>query len=129
MKEHMRFRRATGMWLALAVTLVGFGQNRIAQIRQISDADVSRVQSSVLLIDAHNDLPYYTVKGADVASPSASPHTDIARMKAGGVGATFFSAWVAKDYVEGNRSADRALQLIDSIRHDIVEKHPNDFIF
>src|SRR5205807_1925352 len=31
--------------------------------------------------------------------------------------------------VEGNRAADRTLQMIDTIKHDIVEKHPNDFLF
>src|ERR1700722_14594947 len=124
MREDMRPR----LLLAFAVASAGFGQNRITQIRTVTDADVARVQSSALILDAHNDLPYYTVQGRDIASPSASPHTDLARLKAGGVGATFFSVWVAKDYVEGNRSANRALQLIDSVRHDIVEKHPNDFV-
>jgi membrane dipeptidase len=113
--------------LALAVASAGFGQKQI-QIRTVTDADVVRVHASTLLIDSHNDLPYYTVQGRDIASASASPHTDLARLKAGGVGATFFSVWVAKDFVEGNRSANRALQLIDSVRHDIVEKHPNDFV-
>ena len=72
------------------------------------------VHRSALLIDAHNDVPYYTVQGRDIASASASPHTDLARMKAGGVGAHVFLVWVAKEYVEGNRSANRALQLIDT---------------
>jgi len=112
---------------ALASASAGFGQNQI-QIRSVTDADVMRVHSSALLIDSHNDLPYYTVQGRDIALDGASPHTDLARLKAGGVGATFFSVWVAKDFVAGNRSANRALQLIDSVRHDIVEKHPNDFV-
>ena len=68
--------------LALAIALAGFGQNRVIQIRTVTDADVARIQSSVLLIDAHNDLPYYTVQGRDIASASASPHTDLARLKA-----------------------------------------------
>ena len=73
-----------------------------------------RVHRSALLIDSHNDVPYYTVQGRDIASASASPHTDLWRIKAGGVGRTVFLVWVAKEYVEGNRSANRALQLIDS---------------
>jgi membrane dipeptidase len=113
--------------LALAVATGGFGQNQV-QIRTVTDADVVRVHTSALLIDSHNDLPYYTAQGRDIASESAAPHTDLARLKAGGVGATFFSVWVAKDFVAGNRSANRALQLIDSVRHDIVEKHPNEFV-
>jgi membrane dipeptidase len=81
-----------------------------------------------LLIDSHNDVPYYTVQGRDIASPSGSPHTNVASLKAGGVGGLFFSIWVAKEYVQGNRSANRALQLINSVRRDVVEKHPADFM-
>jgi membrane dipeptidase len=53
---------------------------------------------------------------------------DIARLKEGGVGGAFFAAYVASKYVEGNHSANRALQMIDSVRHDIVARYPNDFM-
>jgi membrane dipeptidase len=94
----------------------------------VSDAEVQRIQREVLLIDSHNDVPYYIVQGRDIASASASPHSNVAELKAGGVGGLFFSIWVAKDYVQGNRSANRALLLINSVRHDVVEKHPADFM-
>ena len=99
-----------------------------AQNRSVSDSEVRRVQQSTLLIDSHNDVPYYTVQGHDIASPNASPHTSVTELKSGGVGAMFFSIWVAKEYVQGNRSAHRALDLIGSVRHDVVEKHPSDFM-
>jgi membrane dipeptidase len=98
-----------------------------AQNRTIPDAEVMRVHHAVLLIDSHNDVPYYTVQGRDIASVGGSPHTTLASLRAGGVGGLFFSIWVAKEYVQGNRSANRALQLINSVRHDVVEKHPADF--
>ncbi len=94
----------------------------------VSGAEVERIQREVLLIDSHNDVPYYIVQGRDIASASASPHTNVAELKAGGVGGLFFSIWVAKEYVEGNRSANRALQLINSVRHDVVERHSADFM-
>jgi membrane dipeptidase len=100
-----------------------------AQTRTVTDAEVMRVHRAALLIDTHNDLPYWTVEGHDIASTSGAPHTSLAGLKQGGVGAVFLSAWVAKDFVEGNHSANRALQLIDSVKHDIVEKYPNDFQF
>src|SRR6185437_14598893 len=34
----------------------------------------------------------------------------------------------AASYVTGNRSANRTLQMIDTVRHDIVERYPNDFM-
>lgn len=99
-----------------------------AQSRAVTEAEVQRVHKSAFLIDSHNDVPYYTVQGRDIGSASGAPHTSIAELKAGGVGGLFFSIWVAKDFVQGNRSANRALQLIDSVRHDVVEKHPADFM-
>jgi len=111
-------------WVVLLVGIVAMGQTRV-----VTDAEVMRVHRGVLLIDTHNDLPYWTVEGHDIASADGAPHTSLAGLKQGGVGAEFFSVWVAKDFVEGNRSADRALQLIDSVKHDIVEKYPADFQF
>lgn len=81
-----------------------------------------------LLIDTHNDVPYYLVQGRDIAAADASPHTNLAKLKAGGVGGLFFSIWVAKEYVQGNHSANRALQLIQSVRRGVVENHPKDFM-
>ena len=99
-----------------------------AQTRSATDAEVARVHGATLLIDTHNDVPYYLVQGRDIASPDASPHTNLAELKSGGVGGLFFSVWVAKDYVSGNRSAHRALELIQSVRRDVAEKHAADFM-
>src|SRR5579862_2150881 len=100
-----------------------------AQTRTVTDAEVQRVHKSTLLIDTHNDLPSRTVEGFDVGSHTGTGHTDIQRLKEGGVGAQFFAVYVAADFVKGNHSANRALQMIDTVRHDIIEKYPNDFQF
>lgn len=100
-----------------------------AQTRTISDAEVVRVHRSVLLIDTHNDVPSRTVDGFDIGPRASDGQTDIVRLKEGGVGAQFFAAFVDSEYVKGNRSADRALAMIDTIRHDIIEKYPKDFMF
>ena len=55
-------------------------------------------------------------------------HTDLARLRQGGVGAVFFAAYVAASYGLGPRAYERAQQVIDIIRHDIVERYPNDFV-
>jgi membrane dipeptidase len=44
------------------------------------------------------------------------------------VGAQFFAVYVAGGYVNGNRSARRALEMIDTVRHDIIGRYPNDFV-
>ena len=99
-----------------------------AQHRQVTDEEVMRVHRAALLIDGHNDVTSRTVAGFDIAKPSADGHTDLPRMKAGGMGAQFFAAYVSVKYMENNQSAHRALQMIDTIRHDIVEKNPAEFM-
>ncbi len=95
--------------------------------RTVSDAEVERVQRSALLIDTHNDVTSMTVDGFDIGSHGGKTMTDIERMKAGGIGAQFFAVYVSKDYVKTNQSAHRALEMIDTVRHDIIDRYPNDF--
>src|SRR5579883_1763434 len=100
----------------------------IAQTRQISDAEVERVHSSAILIDTHNDITSRTVDGYDIGKAKNDGHTNVTALKEGGVGAQFFAVYVAADYVKGNRSAHRTLEMIDTVRHDIVARYPNDFV-
>ncbi len=95
--------------------------------RQVSDAEVERVHRSLLLIDTHNDVTSKTVDGFDIGETASTGHTDLARLRQGNVGAQFFAAFVASSYVDGNHSARRTLEMIDTIRHDIVGRYPNDF--
>ena len=96
--------------------------------RTVTDAEVTRVHDSTLLIDTHNDVTSATVAGLDIGKPNTEHMTDIPRMKKGGMGAQFFAVYVSATYVEGNHSANRTLQMIDTVRHDIVERYPNDFM-
>ncbi len=89
--------------LLIAVTA---SLNVIAQTKPISDAEVMRVHKSALLIDTHNDITSRTVEGFDIGPRNTSDrptHTDLVRMKEGGLGAQFFAVYVAADFVQGNR--------------------------
>jgi len=105
-----------------------------AQKRTVTDAEVMRVHKSALLIDTHNDIPTEDA-GKDrprdarfeISEPNPSTHTDLPRLRAGGVGAVFFVAYVSAAYVGGNRGSTRAHQVIDTILYDIIERHPADF--
>jgi membrane dipeptidase len=96
--------------------------------RTVTDEEVMRVHKSAILIDTHNDITGRTVAGMDIGEPSTDTHTDLPRMKKGGMGGQFFAVFVASSYVDGNHSANRALQMIDTVKHDIVEKYPHDFL-
>ncbi|MDT5042761.1 MAG: rane dipeptidase [Actinoplanes sp.] len=68
-------------------------------------ADISRVLAAMPVIDGHNDLPAalrarygYGVDG--LAAGLGDLHTDIPRLRAGGVGAQFWSVYVPSDLPE-----------------------------
>lgn len=109
--------------LFFAATIAVFGQ------RKVTDEEVMRVHRSALLIDTHNDVTSKTVAGFDIGPLASSGHTDVVRMKQGGIGAQFFAVYVSAGYVNGNHSANRTLQMIDTVRHDIVDGHASDFMF
>ena len=114
--------------LLMAVTLVG-------QKRTVSDAEVKRVHASALLIDTHDDFPTEQAGNdrpagsvIDIGVPSPKAHTDLARLRQGGVGAVFFAAYVAASYGLGPRAYERGLEVIGTI-HRVVDQYPNDFAF
>lgn len=96
--------------------------------RKVTGAEVESVHRSALLVDTHNDVTSFTVNGFDIGTTGSKRHTDLARLKAGGVGAVFFAAYVGPEYAASRTSAVRALEMIDTIRTDIVERYPNDFV-
>ncbi len=109
--------------LALALDALCFAQSP----RTVTDDEVRKVHQSALLIDTHNDVTSATVDGLDIGPLRKDGHTDLVRLKQGGVGATFFAVYVASSYTEGSHSANRTLQMIDTVRHDIVDRYPKDF--
>ncbi|MDQ2901501.1 MAG: dipeptidase [Acidobacteriota bacterium] len=115
------------MRTTLLASFLLFGISAPAQHRSVTDAEVRAVQKSALLIDTHNDVTSRTVDGFDIGKRSTDGHTDLLRLREGGVGAIFFAVYVAADYAKENHSANRALQMIDTVRHDIVARHPEDF--
>ena len=107
--------------------LAAFLAMGIAQTRTVTDAEVQRVHRSLLLIDTHNDITSRTVDGYDIGKSKNDGHTNVTALKEGGVGAQFFAVYVDSKYVKGNHSAHRTLQMIDTVRHDIIGRYPSDF--
>ncbi len=114
----------TTLPLALAPLLLS---PATAQMRKISDEEVRKVHASALLIDSHNDVTSGTVMGLDIGAARTTGHTDIPRLRKGGVGAVFFAAYVSQDHAAKGTSAHRALEMIDTIRHDIAGRYPGEF--
>jgi membrane dipeptidase len=87
----------------------------------------------VPLVDGHNDLPWQyrlrvgnRVSALDVAADQgrlAPPlHTDLPRLKAGGVGGVFWSVYVPVD-LKGADAVQATLEQVDVV-HRLVERHP-----
>ncbi|MGD2121732.1 MAG: dipeptidase [Gemmatimonadota bacterium] len=94
-------------------------------------AVVRRVLTTTPLVDGHNDLPWEIRNSAsmDVAAydlRSRTPgHTDIPRLRAGGVGAQFWSVYVPFDAMEEG-AAKVQLEEID-IARQIITRYPDHF--
>jgi membrane dipeptidase len=117
----LKFRRS-----AAVIFLSAFSTVAATPDPKKIDVEVKSIAKSAVLIDTHNDIPSFTVDGADIGN-SPNNETDIPRLKQGGVGAVFFSVYVASTYANGNHSANRALQMIDTVRHDIIAQYPDTF--
>jgi membrane dipeptidase len=87
-----------------------------------------KITESAIIIDTHSDTPSATVDGFDIATPDSKHMEDIGKLRAGHYAAQFFAAYVAPKYAETHESAHRAMEMIDTIRFDIVEKHPDTFV-
>ena len=104
------------------------GALAVPQQPKPAEAEVQEVHRSAILIDTHNDLPMRTARGVDIGQRSTKGHTDLPRLREGGLGAVFFSAYVAPGYAGRNQSAHRALEMLDTVRNDIVGRYPDDFM-
>ncbi|MFF3017817.1 dipeptidase [Streptomyces sp. NPDC057939] len=84
------------------------------------------------VVDGHNDLPWalreqvrYDLDRRDIAADqSAHLHTDIPRLRAGGVGAQFWSVYVRSDYT-GDRAVSATLEQIDAVEQ-LIARYPRD---
>ncbi|HSX99414.1 MAG TPA: membrane dipeptidase, partial [Streptomyces sp.] len=81
--------------------------------------------------DGHNDLPWalreqvrYDLDARDIAiDQSAFLHTDLARLRAGGVGAQFWSVYVPSDQAFLPGAVSATLEQIDCVRQ-LIDRYP-----
>jgi membrane dipeptidase len=82
------------------------------------------------VVDGHNDLPWalrelvrYDLDRCDIATDqSALLHTDIPRLRAGGVGAQFWSVYVPSS-LAGDAAVSATLEQIDAVGQ-MIERYP-----
>ena len=90
------------------------------------------IHNSGLLFDGHNDLPWAvrsqggsSFESLDIAQPT-SLHTDVPRLRAGGLKAQFWSVWVPAGT---DRTGNALLQTLEQIQlvHDMCDRYPDVF--
>ncbi|MBA3641937.1 MAG: membrane dipeptidase [Acidobacteria bacterium] len=124
------------MTKALPLTLAVLAAMTIAHAQQTGDAalmDRARaLHKQVPLIDGHNDYPWAVrenvqrdLEKLDIATSQPTIHTDIARLKAGGVGGQFWSVYTPSDYA-GQTAVTATLEQIDIV-HQMMRKYPETF--
>ena len=88
--------------------------------------------ASRLVVDGHNDLPWamrkvnYDFSAVDIAAPQPQLHTDLPRLRAGGVGAQFWSVFVPCTFV-GADAVTATLEQIDAV-YDMIARYPDDLV-
>ncbi|WP_443080662.1 dipeptidase [Streptomyces sp. PTD5-9] len=100
------------------------GEERLARARELL--------AEHPVVDGHNDLPWalreqvrYDLDARDIAGDqSAHLHTDIPRLRAGGVGAQFWSVYVRSD-MAGDAAVSATLEQIDAVT-ELLARHPGD---
>jgi membrane dipeptidase len=92
-----------------------------------------QLHAECLVFDGHNDLPWSmrTKAGssfdrADIAQAQEQFHTDIPRLRAGGVGAVYWSAYVPADAHKEQGAPHQVLEQIDLIRR-MLRRYPDTF--
>ena len=100
--------------------------------QQDLDERARALQKEVPLIDGHNDFPWALRQNVErdlsrldirVAQPSI--HTDIPRLREGGVGAQFWSVYVPASFV-GADAVTATLEEVDTV-HRMMRRYPEAF--
>ena len=79
-----------------------------------------RILQAVPIIDGHNDIPSKLLESAggdpdkaDLSKPQPQFHTDFARLRQGGVGAQFWSAYVENDSIPAGAALRQGIREVD----------------
>jgi len=120
--------------LLAAVSLVFLAGPALAQ--SSGEVEVRRILQTTPLIDGHNDLPWALREGfgndphavdltVNQSANAKTLHTDIVRLRAGGVGGQFWSVYVPAT-IAPTEAARETFEQIDTVRR-IVAAHPEVF--
>ena len=92
-----------------------------------------KVHSASFVFDGHNDLPWeMRIKAdssfdkRDIAKNQPAMHTDIPRLKTGGVGAQFWSVYVPSETAKAGTALQQTLEQIELVQ-TMLKRYPETF--
>jgi membrane dipeptidase len=96
-------------------------------------AQARRLLERAPLVDGHNDLPWrmreqkprYDWTAFDIRKPQPTFHTDIQRIRAGGLGGQFWSVYVPGT-LQGEEAVTATLEQIDAVQ-EMLRRYPHTF--
>ena len=148
MKQVPAIRRPLVVFVAATITLLSFrgaagdepekpGAKPAAKplarpVVTVTD-EARRIHAEGFVFDGHNDLPWTmrTEAGssfdkADIAQPYPKFHTDIPRLRKGGVGAVFWSVYVPAETAKEGKALLQTMEQIELVKA-MVARYPSDF--
>src|SRR5262245_5889610 len=125
-------RIAISSLLIATLYLSAFAQEKSRQPVVLTD-EGRRVHSEGFVFDGHNDLPWEMRTRADssfdkrnIAQPQPKMHTDIPRLRAGGVKAQFWSVYVPAETAKKGTALNDTLEQIQLVK-TMIARYPDEF--
>lgn len=95
--------------------------------------EAARLHAEAIVVDGHNDLPWNirergssTFEKLDISQPQAEMHTDIPRLRQGGLDVQFWSVWVPADTMNRGTSLSTTLEQIAIVKA-MTKRYPETF--
>ena len=121
----------------LSLTVAGFSFAFLSATWGPTDAEIKerakKIHETALVVDGHNDLPWALRQAGDMGltkfdlnKVQKKFNTDIPRLKAGGLGAQFWSVYVPADLIFTGGAAKMTFEQIDLV-HRLIKKYPQTF--
>jgi membrane dipeptidase len=133
----MKIQGMTGRWLLAGLLIGGMvaAAPPVARRPVVVSDEARRIHAESLVADGHNDLPWELRTRSDggfvtfdISRRQSRLHTDLPRLRAGGVGAQFWSAYVPVSTVAKGKAVTQTLEQIDTI-HRLIQRYPETLRF
>lgn len=110
--------------LAVSALAHEFPTNHLQKVSE----EAWRIHRSALVVDGHNDFPWESRAHGetDISSYATNFHTDIPRLKLGGLGAQFWAIYVPARLMRTGGAARQTLEQIDFV-HRMIARYPDTF--